>query len=357
MAVMGRTCERCSKPQVACPCKTCKVVHLVKPFCNLWKREWCCWWCGCARVSPSVAVETSGIYNPLAEEDLQCTCIHLKEISVVYLEDWGRTAACSALARGCSCSALVLELVLPGTVLLQTDAGQAACGGGWVWSWRCLEERWAVCRSRAVGHRVTMRNMHECPRGKRWWEQSCESKSGSETRSLRVLLSLVLERVSVALAQATDSSAAGWTPPLNFKQSWALLRLTALTVTLCLFNPPCTQGSCAITLPMATASGAGSQADGRDGGASRGDSGGEDIWVGVSSVGSGEEQKTSLKFPGGVLGWCGLSHRKCAWGRGRAPATRREPVSTDRAVAVRWAEHPSCFLRNLKTKEKRWYCN
>lgn len=60
----------------------------------------------------------------------------------------------------------------------------------------------------AVGHRVKVHNRRECPCGKRWWEQSCESKSGSETRSLRVVLSLVLERVSVALAQAMDSSAA-----------------------------------------------------------------------------------------------------------------------------------------------------
>lgn len=59
-----------------------------------------------------------------------------------------------------------------------------------------------------VGHRVAMHNTCECPHGRRRWERSCESTSGSETRSLRVVLSLVLERVSVVLAQATDSSAA-----------------------------------------------------------------------------------------------------------------------------------------------------
>lgn len=59
----------------------------------------------------------------------------------------------------------------------------------------------------AVDHRVTVVAV-KAPRGNKRWEWSWESKSGSETRLLRIVLSLVLERVSLALAQAMNSSAA-----------------------------------------------------------------------------------------------------------------------------------------------------
>lgn len=58
-----------------------------------------------------------------------------------------------------------------------------------------------------VDHRVTVMAVN-APRRNKQWEWSWESKSGSETRPLRIVLSLVLERVSLALAQAMNSSAA-----------------------------------------------------------------------------------------------------------------------------------------------------
>lgn len=170
----------------------------------------------------------------------------------------------------CFCSALVVGLVLLGKGPKPGWSRASSVG----WEPRPEQE----VSAGAVGHRVTTHNMRECPRGKRRRERSCESKSGSETRSWRLVLSLVLERVSVALAQALDSSAAGWKPPsLNFKQSWALLRLPAPVLTLHTFNPPCPRSSRAILLPVAHAGGVGSQATGGDGEASRGGSGGKEL--------------------------------------------------------------------------------
>lgn len=68
----------------------------------------------------------------------------------------------------------------------------------------------------AVDHRVTVMAVN-APRRNKWWQWSWESKSGSETRLLRIVLSLVLERVSLALAQAMNSSAADWTPHPELK--------------------------------------------------------------------------------------------------------------------------------------------
>lgn len=59
----------------------------------------------------------------------------------------------------------------------------------------------------AVDHRVTVVCVNALC-GNRQWEWSWESMSGSETRLLRIVLSLVLERVSLVLAQAMNSSAA-----------------------------------------------------------------------------------------------------------------------------------------------------
>lgn len=79
MVVPGRICERSSKPLVAFPHKTCKMVHhaeFVEEGAVLLVVG-----CVCVPVFPSVAFKTGGIYKLLAEEGLQCTCIPLKDVS------------------------------------------------------------------------------------------------------------------------------------------------------------------------------------------------------------------------------------------------------------------------------------
>lgn len=121
-------------------------------------------------MSPPAAVETGGVYNPQAEEDLQRMHARSSEMFLVYLEDGGRTAAGSPLAQR-----LPLPWVGGGTG--PPREGPSArlkkgkrCGAG--------AGAGAGGVGRSGGQGVTVRNGRECPHGKRRWEQSCESKSG-----------------------------------------------------------------------------------------------------------------------------------------------------------------------------------